>query len=133
MTALAKQNYWLLRKAGYIAFDAFYIGRFYAEQDNIVFVRDGRVFLDIGDKWTPLAISPQAEYDIISPGEAYYNRQVSEHILSHTENNDMDISTPIRKLNEALASLYECGFTEAELRAECEAAIDNAMPEVDED
>ena len=39
----------------------------------------------------------------------------------------MDISTPIRKLNEALSELVECGFTEAELRAECEAALDNVL------
>lgn len=41
----------------------------------------------------------------------------------------MDISTPIRKLNEALATLVECDFTEDELRAECETAIDNALSE----
>ena len=38
-----------------------------------------------------------------------------------------DISIPIRKLNEALAELVECDFNEDELRAECEAAIDNAL------
>ena len=42
----------------------------------------------------------------------------------------MDISTPIQKLNEALATLAECDFTEAELRAECETAIENALEEV---
>ena len=41
----------------------------------------------------------------------------------------MDISTPIKKLNEALEELVECGFTEEELRAECEAAIDNVVEE----
>ena len=39
----------------------------------------------------------------------------------------MDISTPIRKLNEALQTLADCDFTEAELRAECENAIDNVI------
>ena len=39
----------------------------------------------------------------------------------------MDISTPIRQLNEALQALRECDFTEAELRAECDTAIDNAI------
>ena len=41
----------------------------------------------------------------------------------------MDISTPIRQLNEALRTLAECDFNEAELRAECETAIDNAIEE----
>ena len=40
----------------------------------------------------------------------------------------MDISIPISKLNEALRELVECDFDEAELRAECETAIDNALP-----
>ena len=39
----------------------------------------------------------------------------------------VDISTPIRKLTEALATLRECDFTEDELRAECETAIDNVL------
>lgn len=41
----------------------------------------------------------------------------------------MDISTPIAKLNEALQTLADCGFTEDELRAECESAIDNVIEE----
>ena len=40
----------------------------------------------------------------------------------------MDISIPISKLNEALRELVECDFDEDELRAECETAIDNALP-----
>ena len=42
----------------------------------------------------------------------------------------MDISIPIAKLNEALLELVKCDFNEAELRAECETAIDNALDEV---
>ncbi len=42
----------------------------------------------------------------------------------------MDISVPISMLNEALRTLAdECDFTEDELRAECETAIDNAIDE----
>lgn len=41
----------------------------------------------------------------------------------------MDISVPIAKLNEALTELAACDFTEDELRAECNAAIDNAIAE----
>jgi len=45
----------------------------------------------------------------------------------------MDISTPIRKLNEALRDLAaECDFTEDELRAECETAIDNALDDTED-
>ena len=40
----------------------------------------------------------------------------------------MDISIPISKLNEALRELVQCDFDEDELRAECEHAIDNAIP-----
>ena len=36
-----------------------------------------------------------------------------------------------KKLNEALLELAECDFTEDELRAECETAIDNALDEND--
>lgn len=41
----------------------------------------------------------------------------------------MDISTPIRQLNDALRALAECDFTEAELRSECDNAIDNVIAE----
>lgn len=44
----------------------------------------------------------------------------------------MDISAPIRKLNDALAELAACDFTEDELRAECETAIDNALDDYTE-
>ena len=39
----------------------------------------------------------------------------------------MDISIPINKLNEALRELVELDFSEAELLAECENAIDNVI------
>lgn len=39
----------------------------------------------------------------------------------------MDISIPINQLTEALRVLVECDFTEDELRAECENAIDNVL------
>ena len=39
----------------------------------------------------------------------------------------MDISVPIAQLTKALEMLVECDFTEDELRAECETAIDNAI------
>ena len=39
----------------------------------------------------------------------------------------MDISIPIHKLNEALADLVALDFSEAELLAECENAIDNVI------
>ena len=42
----------------------------------------------------------------------------------------MDISNPNSKLNEALTELAACDFTEAELRAECETAIDNVMDDL---
>ena len=39
-----------------------------------------------------------------------------------------DLSTTIRKLNEALLELHvNCDFSEDELRSECENAIDNAI------
>ena len=41
----------------------------------------------------------------------------------------MDISIPIAKLNEALSELVALDFNEDELRAECDAAIDNALVE----
>ena len=43
--------------------------------------------------------------------------------------NIMDISIPIAQLNEALRILSSLGFTEDEIRAECETAIDNAIEE----
>ena len=43
----------------------------------------------------------------------------------------MDISTPISKLNDALQALSDCGFTEDELRSECENAIDNVIEELE--
>ena len=51
--------------------------------------------------------------------------------ITTMENSNMDISIPIAKLNQALAELAACDFTEDELRAECEHAIDNALPNDD--
>ncbi len=46
MTALARQNYEVFRKAGQPVIVAFYVGRFLAKNGSIAFVRDDTLWVD---------------------------------------------------------------------------------------